>query len=127
MVGILVVGLTFLICACERSTTGIVVGGIQPCYGIAPQTPPGYAAGTVVVLRGVTTLKTAGPGVQQTVFPTETVTTALVRKDEQYRFSLPPGQYVLVAHLEAASVVPWVSVSVTAGQTTHEDIPNMCL
>ena len=95
--------------------------------GIVPPTPPGYAAGTVVVLRGTVTWKPVSTGVTKSVFPTETVTAAVTPKGDEYRFILSPGPYVLVAYYATPAPMSWVSVSVAAGHTTRQDIPDRCL
>lgn len=107
---------------------GVVLGGIDPCVGPPTRTPPGYAWGTVVVFQGSVTPAQTGAGVQQPVLPTQQVTSVAVAEGGEYRFALPPGPYVLVAHYEQwQSGWPWASVSVVAGQTTRQDIPTSCL
>jgi hypothetical protein len=103
---------------------GVVVGGIDPCVGPPPRTPPRYAWGTVVVLQGsVTEQSGAGALPKEMVM----VASAAVAEGGEYRFTLLPGPYVLVAHYEQwRSGWPWASVSVMAGQTTLRDIPSPC-
>lgn len=113
---------------------GVVVGGIDPCVGPPTRTPPQYAWGTVLVLQGPVT-EQPGAGVQQPVLPTEPViptemvlvASAAVAEGGKYRFTLPPGQYVLAAQYKQWQTGwPWVSVPVVAGQITRQDIPSPC-
>jgi|SRR5438132_435464 len=115
---------------------GLVVGQINRCYGDYQRTPPppGHPAGTVVVLRGYIKWTPDGRGGQSLgPFPTETVATESIPTGGTYRFILPPGPYVIVIppYVNVGSVpggptiwlAPYASVSVVAGQTTHQDVP----
>jgi hypothetical protein len=100
-------------------SAGLLVGGLEPCSGIFLPTLP-FAAGTIVVLRGTRSADGA--------LPTTIVAAQTVPSGGQFRFSLPPGQYVLVGHYTEPTVIaPWVSVTVTAATTTTQDIPNRCV
>lgn len=109
--------------ACQTSTTplprsspsaspgyGVVVGGIEACFGLAPLTPPSYQAGTVDVLRG-----------------TETIASEVVATGGMYRFTLQPGNYVLASRDVARGPDFRIDISVVAGQTLHADIPSPCM
>lgn len=98
---------------------GLVVGGLEPCSGIFFPSPQPFAAGTIVVLRGV---EGANGALLTTV-----VATQVVGSGALFHFSLPPGQYVLVGHYtEPTSIAPWVPITVTAAATTSQNIPNRC-
>lgn len=105
---------------------GVVVGGIDPCVGPAPPSPPGYAWGTVEVYRA----SAVEPFVFDTpppVLPTQLIASESVAAGVEFRFALPPGAYVLVAHYEEwQSVWPWIGGSVVAGRTTRQNIPSPC-
>jgi hypothetical protein len=115
---------------------GLVVGQISPCYGPPHGTPPppAHPAGTVVVLRGSIKWISDGRGGQSLgPFPTETVATESIPTDGTYRFMLPPGPYVIVTPPYSSgsvpggptiSIAPYVSVSVVAGQTKYQDVPD---
>ncbi len=114
---------------------GFVVGQISPCprplWGTAP--PPAHPAGTVVVLRGIIKWISDGRGVQSLgPFPTETVATESIPAGGTYRFTLPPGPYVIVNPPYSIgsvpggptiSFAPYATVSVVAGQTVRQDVP----
>lgn len=89
---------------------GFVVGGIDPCFGLAPPTPPPYQAGTVDVLRG-----------------TDRVATETVPNGGMYRFTLPAGSYVLASRDVSRGPDVSIGVSVIAGETLHADIPSPCM
>jgi len=94
-----------------------VIGGLERCSGIVFPSPQPFAAGTIVVLRGVEDADGE--------LPTTVVATQVVGSGALFRFSLPPGQYVLVGHYsEPTSIAPWVQVTVNAAATTSENIPN---
>jgi hypothetical protein len=115
---------------------GLVLGQISPCEG-PPHlgaTPPGHPAGTVVVLRGSIKWIPDGRGGQSLgPFPPETVATDSVPAGGMYRFMLAPGPYVIVHPPYSTgsvpggptiSIAPYVSVSVVAGQTKYQDVPD---
>jgi hypothetical protein len=87
----------------------------------------------VVVLRGTIKWISDGKGAQSLgPFPTETVATESIPAGGTYRFTLPPGQYVIVNPPYSTgsapggppiSIAPYASVSVVAGQTVHQDVP----
>jgi hypothetical protein len=101
------------------TAAGLVIGGLEPCSGIVFASPQPFAAGTIVVLRGVESASGS--------LPTTIVATQVVGSGAEFRFTLPAGQYVLVGHYtEPGSIAPWVPVTVTAAATTSENIPNRC-
>ena len=98
--------------------SGMLIGGLEPCSGIFQRDPP-FAAGTIVVFRGL-----AIPSGGQ---PDAIVATYVVQTGALYRFTLRPGQYTLVGHyIRAGSIAPWAWVTVAARATTDENIPNRC-
>jgi hypothetical protein len=115
---------------------GLVVGQISPCSGPPRRTPPppAHPAGTVVVLRGSIRWIPDGRGGQSLgPFPTETVATESIPAGGTYRFTLPPGPYVIVTPPYSSgsvlggptiSIAPYASVSVVAGQTKYQDVPD---
>jgi len=118
--------------------SGLVVGQISPCYGPPPRTPPSPAhpAGTVVVLRGsIKWIPDGRGGLSLGPFPTETVATESIPAGGTYRFTLPPGPYVIVYPPystgwvpggQKISFAPYAIVSVVTGQATHQDVPGEC-
>jgi hypothetical protein len=106
---------------------GLVVGGVEPCSGLPPLPGEQFAAATVSVLEGTVTRQSTGPGSWTLVLPSVVSAQESVARNALYRFSLAPGDYVLVAHFPPpANVVPVVSVTVTAGTTATVNIPNSC-
>jgi len=109
---------------------GAVVGGIEACYALPilrPKQDQGFVAGTVVVYRGAMRFHTATDGVITNVYPVDQVTTVDIAHYHQYRFTLPPGTYVLLAHHPAGSpALEWVQVVVHAGTVTKQNIPDEC-
>lgn len=99
---------------------------MRPCFGnaLSANRQPRYAAAHVDVFRGSVRVTSTG-----TIFPTGApVTSADVAVNQQYTFSLPAGDYALVAYFPPpANVRPWVSVVIEEGETAHVDIPNMCM
>ena len=111
-----------------RSENELVVGGVDPCNGIAiaPQGPQ-YAAATVTVLQGRVAWKPAGPGASTMVLPKMVSARQSVSTNELYRFSLAPGDYVLEAQFPPpANVTPVTTVTIKPGATAIVDIPNEC-
>ena len=103
---------------------GAVVGGIAFCAGVLPEVYPRFVAGTVKVYRGsLTTEPTSPPGSFRYVLPGVVVAQTKVRVNQEFRFILPPGEYVL------AVPAPWipVEVAVRPGATSVKDIPGVCL
>ena len=119
--------------------SGLVVGQVSPCYLPNPRTPlpPKHPAGTVVVLRGTVKWTPDGRGGQYLgPFPMDTVATESVPADGTYRFVLIPGPYVIVLLPwmsgsvpggPTVSFAPYASVSVAAGQATHQNVPADCI
>jgi hypothetical protein len=119
--------------------SGLVVGQISPCYGPPLRTPrpPTHPAGTVVVLRGSINAIPDGRGRRYLgPFPTETAATESIPAGGTYRFTLLPGPYVIVLPPYSTgevpggtkiSTAPYASVSVVVGQTTHQDVPGVCI
>lgn len=114
-----------LLGACGSApSTGTVVGGVIPCSALLSSMVhlPKYAAADVVVLKG-----SARWGIHGAVYPTPAVvvTSRSVAVNESYTFALPPGSYFIEARFPPpANVLPWVDVTVNAGQETHSDIPS---
>lgn len=103
---------------------GAVVGGIDLCGGVIPKVHPQFEAGTVKVFRGsLTTEQASPPGSFQYVLPGVPVAQVKVRVNQEFRFFLPPGDYVLDVG------APWipVEVAVRSGATSVNDIPGACL
>ena len=103
---------------------GAVVGGIDFCAGVLPKVYPRFVAGTVKVYRGsLTTEPTSPPGSFRYVLPGVVVAQAKVRVNQEFRFILPFGEYVLDVG------APWipVEVAVRPGARSVKDIPGVCL
>jgi hypothetical protein len=108
------------------NTAGQVVGGIDPCEGLAFTRSPRYAAGTVTVFKGWPKTKHLGNRNFTYVFPTHIVGTATVGQNSTYRLVLAPGRYTLQARYVHGNVHPFAQVAVTRGKVSLMDIPNMC-
>jgi hypothetical protein len=96
-------------------STGTVVGGIERCSALpfTPASAERFLAGTVDVFRGNHWSQ------NQPVFEQETVSAG-----GEYKFNLPPGEYVLAAFDPASYFAsPMVTVTVAIGTTTTENIP----
>ena len=106
---------------------GVIVGGIAPCTGLPPsmvKNLPRFAAGTVYVYRGrIGHFHTSEHLLHLLA---RSVVRQTVQRNHTYRFVLPPGPYVLVAHYPNGNVRPFVQATVRSGATAHVDIPNMC-
>ena len=103
---------------------GAVVGGIDFCAGVFPKVYPQFVAGTVKVYRGsLTTEPTSPSGSFRYVLPGVMEARTKVRVNQEFRFILPPGEYVLDVG------APWipVEVAVRPGATSVKDIPGACL
>ena len=103
---------------------GAVVGGIDFCGGVFPKAYPRFVAGTVKAYRGELTVKQESPpGSFEYVFPGSPIAQERVKVNEEFRFFLPPGQYVLDVP------APWspVGVTVQAGVVSTKDISGTCL
>jgi hypothetical protein len=113
----------------QPNVRGLVIGGILPCRGIAiAASAPRYAAGTVAVLRGQVGWKPVATGATVPVLPDAVVAQETVTENSLYRFELDPGQYVFQAHYDYPSVVvPFIAVTVKAGDIVRIDIPNNCI
>lgn len=120
-----------------RSDFGLVVGEVGRC-GVPPgmTRPPAHPAGTVVVFRGSSAWIPAPGGGSMLSLPTEAVASAWVPGAVEYQFSLLPGPYVLGVWYGAATtspqspqVYPYANVSVVAGRTIRQDVPDphICL
>jgi hypothetical protein len=93
---------------------GAIVGGIYRCFGLPPSIsgPPTRVAGTVDVFTD------EGGVASQASFAQ-----AFVATGGTYRFNLPAGDYVLVGHWTGSNLhPPMVTVTVTAGKITHQDL-----
>jgi hypothetical protein len=150
---ILTVATTLLVAACQQSgptasqaaptpsasvpaSFGVVVGQINVCVGMdyrpSPPPPP-HPAGTVVVLRGSATWVPVTAGGLTLTLPTESITAESIPAGGEYRFILPPGSYVIFVPDGGYGFAPggpitptgpYANVSVAAGQTTHQDVPD---
>ena len=103
---------------------GAVVGGIDFCAGVFPKVYPRFVAGAVKVFRGsLTTEPTSPSGSFRYVLPGVVVAQTKVRVNQEFRFIVPPGEYVLDVG------APWipVEVAVRPGATSVKDIPGLCL
>jgi hypothetical protein len=121
--GLLAAALLFLSLAAFAvpDVKGVVTGGIIPCAGIYVPGSPHYAAGTVTVLKGHVSWKSAEQGYTAMVFPSQVVAQQRVDTNTTYRFVLEPGPYVLQAGNAFASV------SLQPSDDLFADIPNMCI
>ncbi len=105
-----------------HTNMGLLTGGIIPCAGIPFPSGPHYAAGMVLVLRGVDVLQKSGPLISQAE-----VTRQQVTVNQGYLFALPAGSYVLQAQFPPpGNVRPFVGIAVEADKAIKVDIPNMC-
>jgi hypothetical protein len=111
--------------------TGTVTGHFSACIGplILPGRPLPVDPGTVTVIRGK-----ARHSQQSTILPRGPVIAwARIRNNyrQPFRFSLPPGTYVLIGHYGETPYIPgtygpYAQVSVIAGKTLNADIPDDC-
>jgi hypothetical protein len=105
-----------------HTNMGLVTGGIIPCAGVPDPKGPHYAAGTVLVLRGLDILQNSVPLISQAE-----VTRQQVKLNQGYLFALPAGSYVLQGQFPApGNVRPFVGVTVEADKAIKVDIPNIC-
>jgi hypothetical protein len=96
---------------------GIVTGGIERCYALPHSGPAEFVAGTVDLFRGAR--PTSQPAAAEQA----------VTQGGQYRFSVQPGEYVLVAHW-AGTNLPFspVTVAVASGTTMTQNLQyNGCM
>jgi len=100
---------------------------VRPCAGLPSPNEPYYAAATVTLLKGKTSLEPLGAGVTQLVFPTAVAATVRVGMNQGYHFIVSAGDYVLQARFAVGNAGPWAEVTVRAGETVEKDVPNMCL
>jgi hypothetical protein len=106
--------------------TGTVVGGIEPCVGIS-LAPVHFVSGTVVALRGSQTTVEIASGEYKPILPHTEVARQTVRSRQEYRFALPPGNYVLhVVRSRLASDLPTMSVTIVADHIIHANMPDGC-
>jgi hypothetical protein len=116
---------------------GLVVGQINACVGMDYRPnppPPPHPAGKVVVLRGTATWVPNTAGVFSLTLPTESITAESIPAGGEYRFKLPPGSYVIFVPSPGVYAIapdgretpvgPYANVSVAAGQTTRQDVPD---
>ena len=106
---------------------GAIVGGIAPCQGVVVSGGPQFAAGTVTVLRGRVRWQDEGGGLSQAVFPAAVAGVETIATNELFHFDLEPGAYVVRARYPTGNAMPFISVTVTSGVTTRDDIPNECM
>jgi hypothetical protein len=112
--------------------TGIVTGHLAACFGLAPRNGSlPVTPGTVVVLRGTLTSVPDGPGTWRLVFPEgPAVTSEHISNnyDQTFRFTLPPGQYVLAGRYgPGPGFAAFRQVRVTAGAVIRVDLPSACM
>jgi uncharacterized membrane protein len=121
--GLLAVALMLLSSAAfvVPDTKGVISGGIIPCSGLDLPNGPHYSAGAVTVLKGRVTWRTTPQGNVQDVLPTGVVAQQSVATNENYRFVLNPGSYVLQAGIS------YTSVTLQPGVDVNLDVPNMCI
>lgn len=86
--------------------------------------------GTVLALRGKPSYSYSG-GSELVALPATVAASTSVAVDQEYRFVLDPGAYVLEARLggsnePADTVGPFASVTITAGVTSFTPIPDNC-
>jgi hypothetical protein len=110
--------------------TGIVTGHLPACFGLAPTGPPPITPGTVFVLRGTLTWKPDGPGAQRLVFPSGPAVASQHisdNYDQTFRFTLPPGHYVLAGRYgPGPGFAAFTQVTVTAGAVIQANLVNAC-
>jgi len=107
------------------SGDGVVVGGISVCAAVLPThiRLPDYVAGTVIVLRGTAALVPVSSNKVKLVLPRVQVTTQMVKRHQEFRFSLPPGHYVLaVGPLRTSYFYGWVNVTVAVGKIVRSGL-----
>ena len=123
------VGLEVILAACGAApSTGVVLGGIERCQAIISSDGPRYVGGTVAVYAGEPQWKSTSPQRAVPVFPGDIVAMVHVDDGSTYRLVLPPGAYVLRAHYDAPTQgIPWVSVTIHAGETAAVDVPGTCI
>lgn len=93
-----------------HTNMGLVTGGIIPCADVPDPKGPQYAAGTVLVLRGVDVLQNRVPVISQAEVTRQEVTV-----NQGYLFALPAGSYVLQGQFPPpGNVRPFVGVTVEA-------------
>jgi hypothetical protein len=111
--------------ASPKPKVGVVIGHIDACSGL-PQAAR-YVAGSIVALLGVISTQPAGNGENRTVLPPDEVGHQRVSTGGEYRFALPPGNYVIdLPHYDGGNVGSFVSVVIHAGATVDADLPNTC-
>jgi hypothetical protein len=107
---------------------GVVSGGIIPCQGLEIPNGSQYAAGTVTVLKGQVTWKSASGGNYVAIFPTSVVGQESVAANATYRFALEPGRYVMEARFpQPSNAAPYIDITVQPGDDIWVDIPNQCI
>jgi len=111
--------------------TGTVTGHLSACDGpaILPGHPLPVTPGTVTVVRG--TARNTGQSIILPGGPVVARAHISNNYHQLYRFSLPPGTYVIIGHYGQAAYAPgtygpYTQVSVIAGKTINADIPDDC-
>jgi hypothetical protein len=104
---------------------GVVTGHLAACTGLPVNV---ITPGTVTVLRGTVTWKLVSPGTWRLVLPAKVVTSEHISNnyDQMFRFTLPPGKYVLAGRYDRGNAVTFRQVQVSAGQVIREDLPDVC-
>ncbi len=111
--------------------TGTVTGHLAACFGIPPRTKPWPdTPGTVVALRGRVTYKQVVPGSGTVVFPKgPAVASEHISNnyDQTFRFTLPPGHYVIAGRYDGwPGYGPFSEVTVTTGAAIRVELPDIC-
>lgn len=117
------------------SGKGAVYGGVEFCSALPPQLVnggrhPTYVGGTVLALRGMPSYSYSG-GSELVTLPTSVAASTDVADDQEFRFVLDPGRYVLEARMGGPieppdAMGPFTSVTVKPGVTVFAPIPNHC-
>lgn len=110
----------------ETQQVATITGGVLPCYGVPIANGPRYVAATITVFQGRVSWQDAGPSTRRDVLPTTVVAQQVVAENATYRFTLPPGDYVLQGRFLSLDLAPSIGTTGQAGQVLHVDIPNSC-
>jgi hypothetical protein len=111
--------------------TGVVTGYLSPCGGPAAAAKIG-SPGTVLAFRGTLTRQRVAAGLgqlRQLNLPAKAVASEYVSNDyrQMFRFTLPPGRYVLLGFYDPGSGFTFRDVSVLAGKVVRADLPDLCV
>ena len=117
----------------SRAQTGVVQGNLDACAGMVFPGTPQYSPGTVAVYPAplYATLIASGQRVLRD-HPQGRIASMRVTPEHGFSFTLRQGTYTLVGTYAGTGAVPHVSsfsfrsVSIAAGRTLHEDLPDLC-